>query len=312
MRLKAQFLLVLTLLVSGVSLGQHVPQFTQYFFDPLNYNPAIAGSEQGFSATVIGRQQWVGFNGAPGTAVFNAHLPLAKIKSGMGLSVLSDQIGNFKTISASPVYAYKIRSGLNVISFGVAPVFTSSSVQDNWSAVDGKVNDTAIPQGNQSGTAIDANAGVFYKGGKYFGGISVLNLMGQRIKSMNFKQNRTLFVMAGYQFKFSQTVDWTAGFMYRAPMGAGGGQFDVNISGVLKEAFIFGINYRSKDAISPVLGFQKYIASGKIRIGYAYDYNTSTLTKQNTGSHEVALNYVYILNRSINRENEKYKNVRFL
>ncbi len=296
-----------------MSFGQTVPHFTQYFFDPLSFNPAIAGSEQGFSGTLIYRQQWVGFAGAPGTGVINLHQPIHKIKAGVGMSVMSDQIGNFKFLTATPSFSYKIRNGLNVLHMGVAPSFMSASVSDNWLAVDDKSGDVNIPKGGQKSTLIDFNAGVYYKAGKYFAGLSVINLLGPRIKNVNIDLARTLFVLGGYQFKlpFSDAIDWTAGFMYRMPMGSGGAsQFDVNVSGIIKEAFILGINYRSKDSFSPVLGYQKYVASGKIRFGYAYDYNTSVLKKGNSGSHEIAVNYLYIINRPI--ENEKYKNVRFL
>ncbi len=290
-----------------------MPHFTQYFFDPLQINPGIAGSEQGFSGTIIFRQQWVGFAGAPGTGVANFHLPIHKWKSGVGMSIMSDQIGNFKFITAAPSFSYKIRNGLNVLHLGVSPSFMASSTGDNWLAVDNKINDSAIPQGAKTGTTIDFNAGVFYKAGKYFAGISVLNLMAGRVKQVNLNLTRTLFVLGGYQFKIPSltAVDWTAGFQYRMPMGSGGAsQYDVNLSGVIKEAVILGVNYRSKDSFSPIIGYQKYVASGKVRIGYAYDYNTSALNKGNSGSHEIAVNYVYIINRPI--ENEKYKNVRFL
>lgn len=301
------------LLLSGISYGQTAPHYTQYFFDPLSFNPAIAGSEQGFSGSLIYRQQWVGFAGAPATAVLNVHQPLHRIKCGAGLSIVNDQIGNFKFFSATPSFSYKIRNGVNVLHFGLAPSFISSSVVDNWLAVDGRTNDPNIPQGRQGSTAIDFNAGVYYKAGKYFGGLSVNNMLGRRINQVNINLARTLFVLGGYQFKlpFADAVDWTAGFMYRMPMGSGAAsQFDLNLSGVIKETFILGVNYRSKESFAPVLGYQKYIASGKIRIGYAYDYNTSVLKKGNTGSHEIAVNYLYIINRPV--ENEKYKNVRFL
>ncbi|MES2629368.1 MAG: type IX secretion system membrane protein PorP/SprF [Bacteroidota bacterium] len=311
MRLKPLLTVFLCFFIAVLASGQSTPQFTQYFFDPLAYNPAIAGSEQGFSGTIIYRQQWVGFAGAPGTGVVNVHQPIHKLKSGVGLSLMSDQIGNFKFINVAPAYAYKIRSGVNVLSFGIAPSIVSASVTDNWLAVDNKTNDPSIPQGAQRSTSIDFNAGAFYKGGKYFAGLSVNNLLGQRIEQVNLNLTRTLFLLGGYQFKFSDAIDWTAGFMYRMPLGAGAAsQLDLNLSGVIREAFVVGVNYRSKDSFSPVLGYQKYVASGKIRIGYAYDYNTSTLRKGNSGSHEIAVNYLYIINRSV--ENEKYKNVRFL
>ncbi len=313
MRLKISFtfLIFFTLLLE--SAAQRAPHFTQYFFDQLSFNPAVAGSEPGFSASLIYRQQWVGFSGAPATGVINLHQPLNQINSGVGLSILTDQIGNFKTISAAPCYAYKIQSGLKSIHFGLSPVFTSFSVNDNWSAVDGKINDSAIPQTGKTAFGFDFNAGIYLRAGKYYGGFSVVNVIGNRIKSINQNITPCMFAQAGYLFKlpFSESIDWNVGFLYSSSFSnPATSQIEICASGQIKEAFSIGVNYRNGDSFAPTLGYQKYISSGKIKVGYAYDYSTSILKKANTGSHEIAISYLYIPTKTV--ENERYKNVRFL
>lgn len=293
--------------------AQQAPHFTQYFFDQLSFNPAVAGSEAGFSGSLIYRQQWVGFGSGPATGAVNLHQPVSSINSGVGLSIQSDQIGNFKTVSAAPCYAYKMQLGLKSLQFGISPVLSSYSVSDNWLAVDGKSSDPAIPQGGKNGFGIDFNSGIYLKGGKYYGGISVVNLIGNRIKVINQHLTPTMFAQAGYQFKLpiSEAIDWSVGTLYRTPFSnSGTAQFDLSLTAQIKETFGIGVNYRNGDSFSPIISYQKYTSSGKIRIGYAYDYTTSALTKVNSGSHEIAVSYLYIPTKAV--ENERYKNVRFL
>ncbi len=46
--------------------GQQDPQFTQFMYNKLGYNPGYAGSGDGTSVTALIRRQWMGLEGAPG------------------------------------------------------------------------------------------------------------------------------------------------------------------------------------------------------------------------------------------------------
>jgi len=298
-------------LLSGTC--QLAPQFTQYFFDQLSFNPAVAGSEAGFSGSLLYRQQWVGFNGGPLTGAINLHQPLNQLNSGIGLSIQSDQIGNFRTINVAPCYAYKLQLGLKSLQFGFSPVFSSYAIQDNWQAVDDRNLDPSIPLGGKNGFGIDFNTGIYLKAGKYYGGISVVNLITSKIKNVNQQLSTTMFAQAGYQFKlpFSEVIDWTVGTLYRSPLSnLSTAQIDLSLTALIKENFGLGVNYRNGDSFSPIISYQKYTSSGKIKIGYAFDYTISELTKANSGSHEIAVSYLYIPTKMV--EKERYKNVRFL
>ncbi|HEX4888144.1 MAG TPA: PorP/SprF family type IX secretion system membrane protein [Luteibaculaceae bacterium] len=306
------YVFLVGLFVGNLAFAQNTPQFTQYYFDPLHFNPAIAGIDQGLSATVIYRQQFFGLAGAPTTGLLNVHAPIEKFKSGLGLTVLSDRIGNFNTIQAAPAYAYRIRRGVNLLQLGIAPVITSASVQDNWLSVDDRSLDPSIPNGGLRTTAIDFNAGIFYKAGKYFGGLSVTNLSGQYLKLVNLNPTRTLHAMAGYQFRlgFLPSADWTAGVLYKMPLGVAGAQWEVNLSTLLRDAVSLGATVRDGNIFAGIIGYQVYMPVGKLRLGYAFDYATGPLQQTHKGSHEIAINYQYTITKTT--ESERYKNVRFL
>src|SRR5687767_1058180 len=78
--------LVLTLiLASPHAHAQQESQYSQYMFNGLFLNPAYAGSRDHASMSLIGRNQWTGFDGAPKSAAFTLHGPSASMKSGFGM-----------------------------------------------------------------------------------------------------------------------------------------------------------------------------------------------------------------------------------
>ena len=84
-------------LISYTSIGQQLPQFTQYMFNTISVNPAYAGSRETLNMTALHRQQWAGINGHPVTSTFSLHMPTKNERVGLGLSYISDQLGDEKT-----------------------------------------------------------------------------------------------------------------------------------------------------------------------------------------------------------------------
>jgi hypothetical protein len=65
-------------------------------------------------------------------------------------------------------------------------------------------------------------------------------------------------------------------------------EVDVSANFMMNEKFIAGLSYRSSDAVSFLAGFQ---ANDSWFIGYGYDFNTTSLSNYNSGSHEIFLRY---------------------
>ena len=110
------FLLVL-MAFSGSA--QQDPMFTKYMFNSLVFNPAYAGAKDHMSVTLLHRDQWWGIEGAPKTQSFTIHSPLEGDRVGLGLSVIRDEIGPTKTLSAMASYAYRIPLGQGKLALGV-------------------------------------------------------------------------------------------------------------------------------------------------------------------------------------------------
>ena len=89
-------LCILILLSMGlISSAQQDPQFSQYMFNLESFNPGSTGSSEMICLSGVNRQQWVGFPGAPSVSHFNVNAPVKPfgLSSGIGLSILSDNLG---------------------------------------------------------------------------------------------------------------------------------------------------------------------------------------------------------------------------
>src|SRR6202000_1527502 len=88
--------------------AQQDPMLTQYMFNQLLINPAYAGSKDYASASLLYRDQWASYKGAPNTLVGSLHGPLVNRRVGLGLELTADKIGVTTQYDAYANYAYHI------------------------------------------------------------------------------------------------------------------------------------------------------------------------------------------------------------
>ena len=83
-----------------IASGQQDAQFSQNMFNKLAFNPGFAGMTHGQCISMIYRNQWVGFPGAPVTTMLNLNSYVPVIKGGVGFTAAEDKLGNEKNFSA--------------------------------------------------------------------------------------------------------------------------------------------------------------------------------------------------------------------
>lgn len=91
--------------------AQQDPMFTKYMFNPLNYNPAYAGSAGALDLVLLHRHQWWGIKGAPMTQNFTLHSPIKNKNIGVGLNASFDQVAVSRQFNAYGSFAYRIPFG---------------------------------------------------------------------------------------------------------------------------------------------------------------------------------------------------------
>lgn len=285
-------LFLTTLGMSNWVYAQQDAQYTQYMYNPMNINPAYAGSRDVLSIFGMHRTQWVGLEGAPTTNVFSIHTPLKNERLGLGLSIVNDKIGPSSENSISIDFAYRIPfSEKSVLSFGLKGVANLLDV--DYTKLD--IYDPTDPQlQNNIDNKFSPNigAGIYWYSNKYYVGLSVPNFLETKHYDDNSaealaKERMHYYFMSGYVFDINESIKFKPAFLTKFISGAPI-QLDLTANFMFNEKFIIGGAYRWDAAASVLAGFQ---ISKKILIGYSYDMDTTKLANYNSGSHELFLRY---------------------
>lgn len=297
----------------GSIYGQQDPQFSQYMFDRLSVNPGVAGSSGNICATALLRQQWTGFEGAPKTGLINLQGPISKINSGIGLSVYFDKLGQESSTIARLHYAYHFKVGSqSTLSAGVYVGMTNRGLEGKWIAIDDVATDNSIAAGSSSATGFDMGAGLYYKSPNLWLGVSSTQLPQTELKDVNIQNVRHYYVQAGYNWALGGNKKYTLQPGLLLKSDATSTQIDIGALFLYDETVWVGASYRTEDAIAPMIGYQYKFPKGDsmLRVGYSYDVTTSDLKNYSTGSHEIMLNYCFMIVKPV--VNEIYHHPRFL
>lgn len=310
--------------LTSVSFAQQDPQFTQFMHSKLIYNPGYAGTSDAICANVLYRQQWVNFPGAPKTALVSFDMPLGNLPIGIGLNVMSDQIGFDKSLFARLALSYKRQVGPGNLGIGVDGGILQKSFNGAWITPDGSgTYDASIPAYTSgTGTSIATNAGLnkmsydlgfgIYYGiaNKMYVGLSSTHLTAQDISAnsnVKFALARHYYLVGGYTFDLSPVHALTPNVKVKSD-GAST-QLDINLTYMYNKTFWFGVSYRMQDAIAPMLG-AKFLKTKSLKIGYSYDVTTSKIKGYSSGTHEVMLGYCFNVKKPV--KVTSYQNARFL
>lgn len=284
-------------------------------FYKLGVNPGYAGAENTISGLILNRYQWEGMNGGPKTLVFSvdAATNLFGRTTGLGLNIISDQLGYAKNILINANYAYRTELSFGNLGIGVSAGFYNQSINGDWKTPEGDqwtppTSDPGIPQGEVSQLVPDFNAGIYLTSTKYFLGISATHLNEAAIKYDEVAGSylsRHYYLSGGYNIKLGDPLfEVRPSFLLKSDIATW--MLDVNANIVYNDKFWGGISYRVDDAVVLLLGLE--LTNG-LKVGYSFDLVTSAIGYYGFASHELFVTYSVAIERN---RNQKYKSIRFL
>ena len=279
----------------GSFYGQQTPQYTQYRLNYFGINPALAGSKECIDVKFGYRAQWVGFDGAPRTAFATVHAPLKfkKRKSvftghGLGFKVESDRMGLTGTTKMYLAYAYHFPLSRDLrASFGVYGGIQQFKFNSSNSIALGG-NDPAIHQQDNVIIWPDFTPGFFLQNDKFFAGLSIRNLLRNKIKNYGQDVNRFKHhyeLMGGYKIEASEKISYVPSIMLKiVPLSMP--SLDLNFMVNFRETLSFGLSYRNVDALAAMI---KINAFKYLTFGYSFDLTTSQIRLGSSNTHEVVV-----------------------
>jgi type IX secretion system PorP/SprF family membrane protein len=296
-------------IMPGIVHAQQDPMISQYMFSGHFINPGYAGSHPYANLTLLGRKQWVGFNGSPFTSYLSFDMPIENKRLGIGGLISADRIGVTNRTEVTGSVAYHLPVGPKAhLSLGLRAGVTHYNAFLNdltyWDQSD------EIFSSNVTSKFLPiAGAGLYFYTQRFYAGISIPNVISYKPETLlNAEMNNTPFLERhyigniGYAIPAGENIDIKPSILVKyvknAPVEA-----DYNLHVLFYKTLWIGASYRSGDA---VVGMMEFQATKNLRIGYSYDITITPLRNQNSGSHEIMIAWDFVKD-----EDARFKSPRF-
>lgn len=286
--------------------AQHKPLYSQYMFNMLNVNPAYAGIRDVANVNVLYRNQWTGYEGANSTASVSFDDRLRESNSSWGAQVYYDQIGIEKTTGVQGFYSFTAPMKNSALALGLN--YGLLNYRSQLTKTNPLQTGDPLLQEDISRILPSVGFGALWYGQKWYVGFSIPSLLKSKITTFDqpflslVGNDIHYYLNGGYSFDLSENVRLKPSVLLKATSGAGL-QTDFNMNLWLSNIVGIGASYRTGDALIGMLELQ---LTPKLRLGYAYDHNISTISNYVNGSQEFMLRFEFG-----NKQNNKITSPRF-
>ena len=275
-----------------VTFAQQRSTTTTYPYNGLLINPAYAGSLNLLSVIAVHRKQWINVEGATTYTAFSANSSFASNRIGLGVfaSKASQSITDDYSLYGS--YAYKINTSIGILAMGLQGGFnqrTTDYEKLNLLSAD------PLMQGAPTRFSPNFGTGIYLANPVYYIGASVPyiveNIVLQNSELTNSdnvsSEKREYYLSGGFIYPINDHLKISPVFLLEA-QEAIALSWNANVNILVDELAYIGFNYRNVGDFG-ILG--QLILNENLRLGSAYDVNTSAVRINASGSHEIFVNY---------------------
>lgn len=270
--------------------AQHMPINTQYMYQGLLVNPAIAGNRNALYASMTHRKQWLGSSITPSTSILSAHTPLKNQRISIGGQVYRQTFNDLNNTGVSGFGAYRLPIGDQMkLSFGLKVGILS--YRYNWSNLQtAEANDPTF-QNTQPEILPNFGFGTYLRTDDFYLGVSVPEIV-NGLESMKVSSSSINYnFMAGYKFNLNERVSLLPNLLIRK-IGGLSAQTDLTTILRIDRKLDLALIIRSGGRI---LGAGiDYNLTDQFQFGYSFDIGTSSNNPLNTfGNHEISVSYEF-------------------
>lgn len=292
---KVKGLVILMLLLHCTKgFAQQEPSFTHYSFNTQVINPAYAGLWDNLGFLVLGRQQWVGFDGAPKTYTLSVQTPTRFRNVSLGMNLISDKAGFESRTSLNLDYSYRLQLNPYLfLNLGIKGGITGYSVDfSEYIGYPGDPSDPMFMGDIERKIFPNFGVGAYLFSDNYYVGLSIPKMIkfDPEDNFNNFSiaaEMRHLFLIGGYVYEISDDVQFKPTILARIVSGAPA-IFDLSPNFLLREKLWLGANYRISDSFGFIV---QWVFENQLRIGYGVEFTTTPLRTAHNGTHEVMVSY---------------------
>jgi type IX secretion system PorP/SprF family membrane protein len=285
--------------IAVTTSAQQDPQFTQYMFNNLYYNPGFSGVEGVTKISSLIRSQWTGYQptlyggGAPNTQMVSFTSPLNVLRGGVGGYILNDNLGPQNNLEAQVSYAYHMRLKNSKLSFGVRGGLYSQTINsDLYQYID--EGDQLLPpknSGRYSQIKPDMAVGAFLQKEKFYVGAGFSHLIRAKF-DFGLNQKNSLethaYVTGGYYYEAN--FDLRFQFVSLVKSDFVKTQYDIGAIAYYRDTMWGGLSFRQSEAAIVLLGWS-FLKDKSLKAGYSMDVIVKDKAAKQALSHELMLSY---------------------
>lgn len=295
------FSLAMFLAATAPGFGQQQHHYTQFMYNKLPFNPGYAGARKVPSVTAVYRNQWMGFEGAPQSALASFNTPFLTPRVGMGIVLSHVSLGLNRDFIGSLAYSYDLFNDKKMsLRAGLMGTFRSLSIDFTKARPDEPLSiDQSLNTERESNFLLNVGAGFYFSyDNRFYAGFSVpriyANTLGQNENlPQGFQTAREFqhfYGMAGAVLPIGEGLNLMpalfAKYVTNAPF-----DLDVNLNLEINEKITAGLSYRiggdgPGESIDLILYWQAHRQFG---IGVAYDFSLSNIRDYTAGTIELLL-----------------------
>lgn len=290
-------------------MAQQDPQFTQYMYNGMYYNPAFAGKDGGFRFSALHRTQWANYatnsgqGGAPVTQLLTAQGRIDDKNIGYGLTLVNDKLGAVNNLEINLQGAYHKKLNRSTLSVGAYLGMYSSSL-DYGELIVVNPEPNLPSSGKESHLNFDVGAGVLFDRGDYFIGLS-----SRHINEPNFdfgdgsyanQLKNHSYLLFGYRFRPIGQLVIEPSLIFKS-VSFNNFSYEVSVMATHQNRISAGIGFRGEESISLLLGYS-LLKDNSLSLGYSFDLVIANATTKAPTSHELLLRYKLT---SVTREIER-------
>ncbi len=319
------------LLISGVSLAQQSPQYSQYIRNQYMLNPGATGAYDFLDVTLGGRLQWAGFDNAPKTSYLYFSAPVSELtrssmkrtygvirrgnksvkhpvmrtgKGGhaVGGYLLADQYGPFRQLKAMGSYAFHLPINRDyTISLGVNAGLANRAFDPMKAQVLSEIANTGVydatysmyaaSQGAQN--TLEVESGLYFYGKDVFFGVSANQLTQDFVKfgNRNFNFDPAMHFFISGGYKIRMDQKWTVTPAFLVKY-VQPAPISFDISALFDYQERFWFGLSYRHQ-EAIVGMFGATFSDRFKAGYSYDFNINRFNRNSFGGHELVLGFMF-------------------
>ena len=268
-------------------------KLTDYYHNPIQYNPAYVGVSNGYFVKGTYTSQWLGFDDGPVTQTFDVQRRFSNNRYAAGLSILNDDFGAVKNFNVEANFGLHLRATEEIgFVLGLKAGLNNFSIDYNRLNIYDPT-EFVYANGNLSEVKPIIGAGFYFYGRKWFFGMSVPNIVSHRLED---ELNRDIYnkiphfyTTIGFDTNIAQDVLLKSQALIQMVKGA-------PISALLttraqyREKIGLGLQYQP-DALYGA--FVNVRFKSEFTLTYGYDMALSDLSQYANGNHYFGLSYKF-------------------